>query len=138
MYLKLHEDGFATATEISDYFQLSQNHIVKVISNLGKLGLIETIRGKGGGVRIRSSADQEKLGHLVRSLEPERDLVQCVNKEGQHCAVAHACKLTKILDDAIASFYGHLDQFTLEDILNKDSELANSEKNIIEIIRLPR
>lgn len=118
IYLKLNEDRLCNVKEVSEFFKLSNNHIVKVVNNLGKLGLIETFRGKGGGIKLVEKANSQKIGQLVRQLEPDRELVDCVSNDGVVCGVAPVCNLIKVLDDARESFYRELDNYTLEDAIN--------------------
>lgn len=118
IYLKLNEDRLCSAKEVSDFFQLSHNHIVKVVNNLGKLELIQTFRGKGGGIRLDEKAGKQKIGQLVRLLEPDKELVDCISSEGFVCGVAPVCKLVSVLDDARESFYNELDRYSLEDVID--------------------
>ena len=117
MYLKINDAALATVAEISQYFDVSQNHIVKVVNNLSRLGLIQTQRGKGGGIRLLEAANQQKIGSLVRELEPTKEPVQCINKEGKECAITHACKLNSMIDQAMQNFFDELDNYTLDDIV---------------------
>lgn len=117
IYLKQNEDRIAKISEISDYFQVSRNHIVKVVNNLARLGLIETIRGKGGGLRLFKMAESQKLGQLLKMLEPDSSLIQCVSREGLLCKVAPICNLVPVLDHALERFYAELDQYTLVDMV---------------------
>lgn len=118
MYLKLRNGTRVTVSEVSEYFGVSQNHIVKVVHNLGKMGLIETSRGKGGGFALLPHADQTRLGDLVRLLEPDKDMVACTDKSGVACTIAPACLLVPILDSAVEKFYSELNRYTLADIVN--------------------
>ena len=52
IYLGLSRDKLSSVPEISDAYGISRNHIVKVAHRLGGLGYIETLRGRGGGLRI--------------------------------------------------------------------------------------
>ncbi|MGD2118326.1 MAG: Rrf2 family transcriptional regulator [Chromatiales bacterium] len=118
IYLKINEGKLCHVAEVSDYFQISKNHIMKVVNNMAHLGLIDSVRGKGGGIRLNPQANDQKIGDLVRQLEPEKMLVQCVNKEGKLCEVAPICKLTAVLDGALDGFYGELNNYTLKDIVS--------------------
>lgn len=119
MYLKLRNGERATVSEVSEYFRVSQNHIVKVVHNLGKMGLIETSRGKGGGFALLPEADHARVGDLVRLLEPDKELIACTDKSGQACTIAPACLLVPVLDSALEKFYGELNRYTLADIVNE-------------------
>lgn len=117
MYLRIHSEGLSTVNEISEFFQLPKNHIVKVVSNLSRLQLIHSQRGHGGGIRISDDINKHRIGDLVKVLEPDKGLVQCINKQGEACKITHACKLNGILDVALERFYEELNQYTLDDVV---------------------
>ena len=117
MLLKLKYNQRVTVPEVSEYFGVSKNHIVKVANNLAKLGLIKTTRGKGGGMVLAPEAGTAPLGNLIKELEPNKNLITCVNKQGQDCAIMCACKLMPKLNTALDNFYEELNQYTLSDIV---------------------
>ena len=63
--------GKLTAAEISAGYQISQNHLLKVVQKLAELGFVETSRGKSGGIRLAVDPKSLRLGAIVRGLEPE-------------------------------------------------------------------
>ena len=122
IYLGVHPDELATITEISDRYQISRNHLVKVVHELGKLGYIETIRGKGGGMRLAVSPEELTIGEIVRNMENNLNIVECFGNESS-CAITPNCRLRGILRDALKSFISVLDQYTLKDILVNQKKL---------------
>src|ERR1700722_8093118 len=52
MYLALRKDQLATIAEIADSYDISRNHLMKVAHQLGIAGYVETVRGRGGGLRL--------------------------------------------------------------------------------------
>ena len=52
------EDRLSTIQEIADTYHISKNHLMKVTYDLGQLGLIETIRGRGGGIRLNKKPEE--------------------------------------------------------------------------------
>ena len=52
MYLAVKEDGLATIDEIAKSYSIFKNHLMKVVHQLGVAGYIETVRGRGGGLRL--------------------------------------------------------------------------------------
>lgn len=98
--------------------------MVKIIHNLGKLGLIKTIRGKNGGILMAAQPESVNLGQLVVQLEPHFDLVPCFNKTKANCCIAPTCKLKTVLHEARAAFMAILGQYTLADVLHNPSQLA--------------
>src|SRR5678810_1162724 len=75
---------------------------MKVTHQLGLAGWLETVRGKGGGMRLAAAPADINLGEVVRSIEPDFSLVG---------------RLTGIVSDALQSFMAHLDRHSLADLL---------------------
>ncbi|MDO9372430.1 MAG: Rrf2 family transcriptional regulator, partial [Gammaproteobacteria bacterium] len=55
IYLRLKGDSLVTISEIADFYQISRNHLVKVVHHLANHGFIHTTRGKHGGMRLARS-----------------------------------------------------------------------------------
>ena len=115
-----------TITEIADFFRISRNHLVKVVHNLSKHGLIKSTRGKHGGIRLARPADVISLGDIVRASEPNFDLVECFNQSRDNCVVTRQCGLKGPLYEAQRAFISVLDRTTLA------SSIAASTWQVIE------
>lgn len=121
IYLHVNFPKPATVTEISEYYGVSRNHLVKVVNNLGHLGLVETLRGKGGGVRLLEHAQGMSAGGILRLLEDSRPLIDCGGRsKSPKCAVLPVCRFNTILDDALSRFFEELDQYKLEDLISQN------------------
>lgn len=112
-----------TITEIATAHRISQNHLTKIIHNLAKLKMIETVRGKNGGVKLAKNPKDIHLKKLILELEPHFDLVPCFNIEKQNCVISPSCQLKHILQEAQKAFFMVLDQYTLADILRNEKDL---------------
>ncbi len=104
-------------SDICATFEISDNHLAKVVQNLSRLGYVETVRGKGGGVRLDCEPEAINLGRLVRELEPDMGVVPCLRDGGQECFITPVCSLKPVLRDATEAFLAHLGQFSLADVL---------------------
>ena len=124
IYLGLHESRLATISEISYAHRISRNHLMKIIHNLGKLGYIETMRGRGGGMKLVGRPEEMNVGQLVRQVEPDFAIVECFDPNRHHeCVIASACRLQLILDKAVHAFLEVLDNNTLADLLQNPTRL---------------
>lgn len=116
MYLAERPERLCTIAEIAEAHGISESHLMKVTHQLGQLGWIETLRGKGGGMRLSLLPEEIPLGTVVRSMEPDFHLVECFATGGA-CTLSGCCTLSGVLDDALQQFLTHLDGHTLADIL---------------------
>ncbi len=111
----------AQVKEIASAYHISLHHLQKIVHELGKSGLIETVRGKNGGIMLAKEPQEIGIGMLIRTLEG-MDLVECFNENGQ-CAIQCACKLKSVLHEAQQAFLAVLDRYTLDDLLHNKSDL---------------
>jgi len=113
-----------TVTTISKAYGISQHHLVKVVARLAERGFIETVRGKGGGMLLAKPAAQIRIGAVVRAMEAELGVVECLQADGGCCVIAPACRLKTLLRSATQQFLEVLDQQTLEDLLRQRAPLS--------------
>lgn len=106
--------------EITEVFDLSANHVSKVVHHLGKLGYLETIRGKSGGFRLGMPAEQINIGKVVRQLENTLAPIDC---QKPYCVLTPGCQLRGALNEAVRAYMAVLDKYTLKDVVSNDVEL---------------
>ena len=123
MYLALQDDRLATFQEIATAYDISESHLMKVVHQLALSGVVETVRGKGGGVRLALEPAQIRLGQVVRQAEGEGPIVECLAGGAQRCNIAPACRLAAKLVRAFDGLYAELDQYTLADLVSRPREL---------------
>lgn len=123
IYIALRKDS-CTIKNITEAYNISSNHMIKIIHNLAKMGLIKTIRGKNGGILMAAQPETINLGRLIVQLEPHFDLVPCFSKEKANCCIIPVCRLKGVLHEAQAAFMTVLERYTLADVLNNKSELS--------------
>ncbi|AXE28861.1 BadM/Rrf2 family transcriptional regulator [Chromobacterium phragmitis] len=115
MYLTGQPSGqLATIPEIAERFEISRNHLVKVVHFMGQQGWLVTTRGKGGGMSLSRPPEHYRLGEVVRSLEGKTQLIDCAEPP---CALNRGCLLKGALDEALEAFFLSLDGYTLRDIV---------------------
>lgn len=104
---------------------LARPHIVKIVHELGRAGLVETQRGRGGGFRLARPAAEIVVGDVVRLTEGPLELVECFNPASNTCPLIGICKLSRALQEATRAFMAVLDDLTVADIAtNRDQLLA--------------
>ena len=116
MYLGAQPKRLATIAEIAASHGISENHLMKVVHQLGRDGFIETVRGKGGGIRLALAPREIRLGDVIRHTESDFALVECL-ADGATCRIQGACCLNSILDEALKALFLVLDGYTLADLL---------------------
>lgn len=116
IYLAEQGDRLATIQEIADSYEISKNHLMKVVHQLNKKGYIETVRGKKGGMRLHRAPNEINIGVLVRETEQDLSIVECFSTKNA-CKIAPVCGLKSMFGQALKSFLDTLDKYTLADVI---------------------
>ncbi len=105
-----------TAGEIASAYGISEGHVMKVVRHLAALGLVETARGRGGGIRLARDPVEVNLGGVLRHTEENLALVDCL-RPGGACAIEEACRLRGVVREALEAFLAVFDRYTLADLV---------------------
>jgi Rrf2 family transcriptional regulator, nitric oxide-sensitive transcriptional repressor len=141
MYLALRKGESVTIQEVSDRFGVSKNHMVKISHQLTKSGLIESTRGRNGGVRLARAPESINVEQVLRATEDNFDLVECFNASQNQCAISEVCRLSGVLDTALAAFFAVLREVSLADLVKNSKALDKALlpfPKVIQIHSLPQ
>lgn len=130
MYVALKGDELSTIREIAESYDISKNHLMKVVQELNSNGYLHAIRGKNGGLRLRGDPKDINLGELVRRTEQDLTLVECFSA-GNHCVLTPACRLKGIFAESLNAFFSVLDGYTLADLV--DPAQTPTMKQVLQI-----
>jgi Rrf2 family nitric oxide-sensitive transcriptional repressor len=117
LYLCAHRDKLVTIQDIADMHSISKNHLMKVVYQLGQSGMIETVRGRNGGLRLGREPKDINIGALVRETETDFFMAECFDRAHDTCPLTPSCRLKNTLWAATQAFLAELDKVTLEDML---------------------
>ena len=120
IYLALHEHELTTIKEIAESYDISKNHLMKIVQELNTKGYLVAIRGKNGGIKLSRHPSLINIGELVREVEQNSALVECFGSDNK-CVITPSCQLKDIFSEAMESFFSCLDKYTLADLL-KDND----------------
>lgn len=119
IFLGANEHRLVTIQEIAESFDVSRSHMMKVVNQLIRLGYVEGLRGKGGGLRLARAAGDIVVGAVVRDMESDMELVECFGGESR-CLLTRSCRLRGALSDALNAFLASLDRVSLADLLSAE------------------
>ena len=134
MFLALKGDELATIAEIAKAYAISKNHLMKVAHQLGVAGYVETVRGKGGGLRLALDPKWPDSNSAIAALKSSSfidvqrkgqrmTLVPCFDPGDKSCAISTGCMLRGVLCEARDAFLATLDRYTLADLMRRRSSL---------------
>lgn len=124
-YLALKHGELATITEIAEAYDISRNHVMKIIYRLGQLGFITTLRGKHGGLYLGRPPAEIIIGDVIRKMENDWTLVECFHPEKSTCRIRPSCRLQTILHASLDAFLEVLDSYTLADLIEDEPALLH-------------
>lgn len=126
IYLAVQDkDKRSNIKEIADLYKISMNHLSKVVFELGKLGLIETIRGRNGGIMLGKDPAEINIGAVIRHTESPIHLAECFDEEKNACKISPECQLKGIFHEALQAYFQVLDKYTLKELTENKSSLLN-------------
>lgn len=120
MRLAAEPERIFTTDEVAREFEISRNHLTKVIRDLANADYVVTQRGAGGGFHLARPARSITLGEIVRTLEQRHAIVECFRDDGGACVLAPRCRLKGRLSKAREAFLRELDKTTLEECAYPD------------------
>ena len=115
----LPDDQMTNISQVTEVYGVSRNHMVKIINQLSRAGLVTAVRGKNGGIKLGKPAQTIRIGDVVRELEP----LSLVNCDSDFCHITPACRLKHVLHTAVEHFLDELNQYTLADMVKDNSTL---------------
>ena len=116
MFCAMHPERSVTIGELAQSHAISKNHLMKIVNNLAREGLLQTTRGRGGGLRLLKNAAEIRIGDVVRLTETDFRMVECFDASSNACTLTAHCQLKQVFWFALQSYMAELDKVTLADI----------------------
>ncbi|MCV6587507.1 MAG: Rrf2 family transcriptional regulator [Marinobacterium sp.] len=113
-YAATHTDRLCTLAEIAGYYDISIEHLRKVVHALARSGHLQTYRGKNGGIRLKMDPANINIGKIIAQTEGVTPLINCT---AQQCCLTGICSLEQALAEAQNAFMTVLEKYTLADLL---------------------
>lgn len=118
IHLALEPERLFSISEIAGAHGISQNHLVKVVHALSLNGLVKTVRGRSGGIKLARPAHEISVGEVFRCTEETIRLADCAT-----CFLSPACGLTGVLAQGMAAMLKVFDSRTIADLVQQGPAL---------------
>lgn len=125
MYLRVSQGRQGSVAEIASAHNVSRNHLDKVVRGLASAGLVETTRGRGGGVRLTRDPSTITVGEIMRTMDSDFAVVECLGPV-RYCRIAGVCGARDVFSRALDAYFAVLDDATLEEIATNDQGLRGA------------
>jgi Rrf2 family nitric oxide-sensitive transcriptional repressor len=134
MFCATHPERSVTISELAQGYDISKNHLMKIVNDLARQGLLQTTRGRGGGLRLLKPASEIRIGDVVRQSETDFRLVECFDADHNTCTLTGYCMLKQVIKKAEQSFLAELDRVTLADIAAASPTAASAGSTGIRLV----
>lgn len=137
MFLAVNRQHLVTIQDIASLHGISKNHLTKVVHHLGQIGLVTTVRGRNGGLRLGIEPELVNIGTVVRQTETDFHMAECFNKGENRCVFASTCVLEDALTKATKAYLQVLDAVTLAQLVSPSAPfpVAAERLHAITIVR---
>ncbi|MEE9352339.1 MAG: Fe-S cluster assembly transcription factor [Thiotrichaceae bacterium] len=118
MDLAIHDiDGPVTLADISKCQGISLSYLEQLFAKLRKHGLVEGVRGPGGGYRLGKPASQISVANIIIAVDESIDATGCSGKAD--CQDGKRCLTHKLWEDLSVRLYEFLDGIKLNEFVNR-------------------
>lgn len=114
-----------TISRISEAFNISKEHLRKVVHALSQLGYLRTSQGRNGGITLARPPETINIREVVEQLETGI-LVECFDPATNTCVIDGMCGLKHALKRAQDSFMVTLGNYHLSDFIKNQKLIAFS------------
>lgn len=126
-----------TISEIAEAHGISHSHLTKIVRQLAALKLLDTTRGRGGGMRLMRPPADIVVGAVVRATETNFEMVECFSGEHSVCRISSNCNLKGVLQRATLSYLAVLDGVTLADLVPLRAVSADGSNDRVVVPGVP-
>ena len=103
--------------DVAALFNISINHVAKVVNLLARFGYIRSVRGIGGGIELAKDPEEVRIGEVIHKMEADTHLLACVGNGDTSCVINSFCKLRRVFAEAERVQFEYLDSVTLADVV---------------------
>lgn len=134
MYCATNQGHLSRVSEIAAAYSVPEMFLFKILQPLVEHGMLETVRGRNGGVRLAKPASQITLFDVVRVTEDNFSMAECFNNDASECPLIDSCALNAALRKALGAFFDVLESFSIEDLIKGRPDM----RSLLGIDLLPR
>lgn len=119
MYCGANDGRLSRIPEIAAAYSVSELFLFKILQPLVEAGLVETVRGRNGGVKLGRAAEDINLFDVVRVTEESFAMAECFENDAAECPLVDSCALNSALREALNAFFSVLAKHTIADLVKE-------------------
>lgn len=118
-------DRLSRVADISRVYGASEPFLFKILHPLVEGGVVQTVRGRNGGIRLARPASEITLAEVVRLTEDNFTMAECFDLDDADCPLIENCRLTAALREALDAFLAVLEKYTVDDLARPSAAVIN-------------
>ncbi|WP_174802535.1 iron-responsive transcriptional regulator RirA [Martelella limonii] len=124
MYCAANDGRLSRVPEIAKAYGVSELFLFKIIQPLHKAGIMDTVRGRNGGVRLGRPAAEITLFDVVRVTEENFAMAECFDIDSEtDCPLVDSCGFNAALREALNAFFAVLSKYTIADLVRRRTDI---------------
>jgi len=125
-----HKQGPVTLAGIGVRQSISLSYLEQLFGKLRRHGLVQSVRGPGGGYRLARSTEKVSVADIILAVDEPLDATQCGGLE--NCQEDKRCMTHNLWATLNDKLYDYLNSVTLQDLVNE--QLANNNGNVTMLV----
>lgn len=117
MYCAANDADLSRIGEIARAYTVSELFLFKILQPLTKAGLVQTVRGRNGGIRLGRPAETISLLDVVKVTEDNFAMAECFENDAAECPLVDSCGLNTALRKALGAFFDVLAGYSIDDLV---------------------
>lgn len=117
MYCAANKDQLSRIADIAKAYTVSELFLFKILQPLTRAGLVETVRGRNGGIRLGRAATAITLLDVVKVTEENFSMAECFDNDVSECPLVDSCGFNAALRKALGAFFDVLAQYSIDDLV---------------------
>lgn len=112
------KDEIVPLITIAEKQEISEKYLESILVILSKAGVIDGIRGKGGGYRLNREPKDYSVGEILRLTEKSLAPVSCLDCKPNKCERANECKTLPMWEKLDTIICNYLDSVSIADLID--------------------
>ncbi|MBO0902672.1 iron-responsive transcriptional regulator RirA [Jiella sonneratiae] len=126
MYLATNPGRLSKLGEVARSYAAPEPFMFKILQPLVASGLVETVRGRNGGIRLGRAATAINLREVVELMEENFAMAECFDGGSTDCPLVFHCELNAALRQALEAFLSTLARFSIADLVENRPFLSET------------
>ncbi|MCK4649255.1 Rrf2 family transcriptional regulator [bacterium] len=126
------KDNPVPLRQISEREGISLNYLEQLFLKLRKAGLVESVRGPGGGYLLKKRPKEIRISDIARAVEESLVPISCIeSQKNPKCHRINTCIPRLLWKELGEKILGFLDSMTLADLLQTQRRELQPQKHKI-------